>query len=65
MEPVFMQTGEAAGLAAALALKDKTTPAQLDPDRLVRALCERRSMVTFFNDVDVSANEPWIAAAIR
>jgi hypothetical protein len=62
LEPVFMQTGEAAGLAAALALQDKTTPAQLHPDRLVRALCERRSMVTFFNDVDVSAHEPWIAA---
>jgi hypothetical protein len=63
LEPVFMQTGESAGLAAALALKHGTTPAQLNPDLLVRTLCERRSMVTFFNDVDVSANEPWIAAA--
>lgn len=62
MEPVFMQTGEAAGLAAALSVKNKTTPAQLDSDRLVRALCERRSMVAFFNDVDVSAHEPWVVA---
>ena len=62
LEPVFMQTGEAAGLAAALAVKNHTTPAQLDPDQLVRALCERHSMVAFFNDVDVSANQPWIAA---
>ena len=62
LEPVFMQTGEAAGLAAALAVKNKTTPAQIDPDQLVRALCERRSMVAFFNDVDVSAHEPWIGA---
>jgi hypothetical protein len=62
LEPVFMQTGEAAGLAAALALKNKTTPAQLNSDQLVRALCERRSMVAFFNEVDVSADEPWIAA---
>jgi hypothetical protein len=63
LEPVFMQTGESAGLAAALALKSKTTPAQLNPDQLVRALCERRSMVTFFNDVNVSGDEKWIAAA--
>ncbi len=62
LEPVWMQTGESAGLAAALALKSKTTPAQLNSDQLVRALCERRSMVSFFNDVDVSANDPWIAA---
>ena len=62
LEPVFMQTGESAGLAAALALKNKTTPAQLNPDQLVRALCERRSMVTFFNDVNVSGDEKWIPA---
>ncbi|HSI65580.1 MAG TPA: FAD-dependent oxidoreductase [Candidatus Saccharimonadia bacterium] len=63
LEPVFMQTGESAGLAAALALKNQTTPAQLDSDQLVRALCERRSMVTFFNDVNVSGDEKWIPAA--
>ena len=62
LEPVWMQTGEAAGLAAALAAKRHTTPVQIDADQLVRALCERRSMVSFFNDVDVSGNEPWIAA---
>jgi hypothetical protein len=62
LEPVWMQTGESAGLAAALALKNKTTPANLDPDQLVRALCERRSMIAFFNDVDVSTDASWIAA---
>src|SRR5205085_2392775 len=62
LEPVWMQTGEAAGMAAALALKNKTTPAELNPDELVRALCERRSMVTFFNDVNVSGDEKWIPA---
>jgi hypothetical protein len=62
LEPVWMQTGESAGLAAALAMKNKTTPAQLEPDQLVRALCERHSMVSFFNDVDVSAHESWSAA---
>lgn len=63
LEPVFMQTGESAGLAAALASKKQTTPANLDPDHLVRALCERRSMVSFFNDVDVATGDPRIAAA--
>lgn len=62
LEPVLMQTGESAGLAAALAVKNKTTPAQLDFDQLVRALCERRSMVTFFNDVNVGGDEKWIPA---
>jgi len=63
LEPVFMQTGEAAGLATALALRDKTTPAQLDSDQLVRALCERHSMVSFFNDADVGGKETSVAAA--
>jgi hypothetical protein len=62
LEPVWMQTGESAGLAAALAVKSKTTPAQIVPDDLVRALCKRHSMVAFFNDVDVSTNAPWNAA---
>ena len=62
LEPVFMQLGEAAGLAVALAQADHVALADLAPDRLVRALCARRSMVTFFNDIDVAATEPWVAA---
>jgi hypothetical protein len=57
-----MQTGEAAGFAAALAKKQKTTPAQLDSDLLVRTLVERRQMVSFFNDISVAGKEPWIPA---
>jgi hypothetical protein len=62
LEPVWMQTGEAAGFAAALAVKQKTTPADLDPDVLLRALVKNRVMVSFFNDVDVTSSEPWVAA---
>jgi hypothetical protein len=62
LEPVWMQTGEAAGFAAALAVKNKTTPAQLDPELLVRTLVKNRVMVSFFNDVDVTSSEPWVAA---
>lgn len=62
LEPVWMETGEAAGVAAGLSLKFKTTPAQLNPDQLVRELCERRFLVSFFNDVDVGGVETWIPA---
>jgi len=63
LEPVLMQTGEAAGLAAALAKERKTTPAGLDADSLVKALVERRQLVSFFNDVKVTDPDPSIPAA--
>jgi hypothetical protein len=63
LEPVWMQTGEAAGFAAALARKNHTTPAALDPSTLIRTLADRRQLVTFFNDIKVDAAEPWIPAA--
>ena len=63
LEPVWMQTGEAAGVAAALALKQKLPPAKLNADQLVRELCERRFMVSFFNDVNVRGGEAWIPIA--
>ncbi|MFM9196207.1 MAG: FAD-dependent oxidoreductase, partial [Planctomycetia bacterium] len=37
--------------------------ARLDPDALIRKLAASRMMVTFFNDVDVAANDPRVAAA--
>lgn len=63
LEPVWMQTGEAAGFAAALAKRHQTTPAQLDPDLLLRALVENRQLVSFFNDIKVDDPEPSIPAA--
>ena len=62
LEPVWMATGEAAGFAAALAKREKTTPGQLNPDHLVRTLVEHRQLVSFFNDVKVDAKEDWIPA---
>jgi hypothetical protein len=62
LEPVWMQTGEAAGFAAALAKQQRTTPAQLSPELLSRTLAERKHFVTFFNELAASANAPWIAA---
>lgn len=58
-----MQTGESAGFAAALAVKEKTTPAQLDPHLLIRLLANRQVMISFFNDVDVTSGDPRVPAA--
>ncbi len=63
LEPVWMQTGEAAGCAAALAVQNETTPAALDLDKLLRKLVTNHVMVSFFNDVDVTADDPRIVAA--
>lgn len=63
LEPVWMQTGEAAGVAAALAKKGKITPAALDADLLVRALVKRGHLVSFFSDVKVSTDDERVKAA--
>lgn len=63
LEPVWMQLGESAGHAAALAVKGKTTPAALDADLLIRKLATSRMMIAFFNDVDAASDDPRIAAA--
>lgn len=63
LEPCWMQLGESAGFAAALAVKGKTTPGKLDPDTLIRKLAASQAMISFFNDLDVSSNDPRVAAA--
>ncbi|MEP6670123.1 MAG: FAD-dependent oxidoreductase [Chthoniobacter sp.] len=63
LEPVWMSTGEAAGMAVALAKRDHTSPGQLDADKLVRALVDQRQLVTFYNDVKGDRNDAWIPAA--
>jgi hypothetical protein len=63
LEPVWMQLGESAGHAAALAVKAQTTPAALDPDVLIRKLASSRVMISFFNDVDVTRDDPRVPSA--
>jgi hypothetical protein len=63
LEPVWMQLGESAGHAAALAVKAKTTPAKLDPDVLMRKLATHQVMISFFNDVDAASSDPRGVAA--
>lgn len=63
LEPVWMQTGEAAGWAAALAKQRRTTPGELDPECLLRVLVSRRHLVSFFNELKVDVADARIPAA--
>lgn len=63
LEPTWMQVGESAGYACALAKKANTTPAALDTGLLIRTLAGSHSMITFFNDLDISKDDPAIIAA--
>ncbi|MGA0829889.1 MAG: hypothetical protein ACO3RG_00455, partial [Nitriliruptoraceae bacterium] len=49
--------------AAALAVQGRTTPAQLDPDLLIRKLANSRVMISFFNDLDDTSADPRVPAA--
>jgi hypothetical protein len=63
LEPVWMMTGEAAGIAAALAGKHHTTPAELNPELLLKTLCGKRHFTTFFNELQADADHPAMPAA--
>lgn len=63
LEPTWMQTGEAAGFAAAMAKARGVAPAELDADELVRKLASEQFMLGFFNDVEVGTDDPQIIAA--
>ena len=63
LEPTWMQVGESAGYACALAIKTKTAPAALDTGLLIRTLAAAHSMITFFNDLDISKDDLAITAA--
>ncbi len=63
LEPVWMQTGEAAGFAIALAQQQGISPAALNPQLLTHTLASHQHMISFFNDVDVASNNPDVVAA--
>lgn len=63
LEPTWMNVAESAGHAAALAVKTGRPPAALDAEALLRTLVKKQVMVSFFNDLDVSADDPRVAAA--
>jgi arylsulfatase A-like enzyme len=62
LEPTWMNVAESAAYAAAMAVKRDQTPAEVDPGELLRMLAERRVMISFFNDVDLGSEQPWVPA---
>ncbi len=62
LEPVFVHTGEVAGLAAALSLRSNTSPGQLNGTFLQMELLRRRIAVTYFSDVDLGRDGESTAA---
>lgn len=63
LEPTWMNLCESAGHAAALSVQNQIAPAQLDPDLLLHKLAASHVMLSFFNDLDVSSDDPRAAAA--
>ncbi|MDF3058266.1 MAG: protein-xanthan lyase [Rariglobus sp.] len=62
LEPVWMQTGEAAAYAIALAHRHHTWPALIDSDKLLRTLVQARTMVSFFNDTNLASPDATLPA---
>jgi len=62
LEPTWMSLGEAAAVATTMAIREGRPPAAIRGAELVPRLCERRVMVSFFNDVEVDPREPWYPA---
>ena len=62
LEPVFMETGEAAAVAVAIASRSGIMPANVDGDRLARELANRRFLLSFFNDLDVGDKDASVSA---
>ncbi len=58
-----MHLAESAAWAIVLAARAGIPPARLPTGHLQRHLCGQRIMLTFFNDVDVTADDPRIPAA--
>ena len=59
----IMLTEPPAGWAAALAIQNKTTPAALDPELLIRKLVEKEHFVSFFNDSNPADDQSASVAA--
>jgi hypothetical protein len=51
MEPAWMATGQAAGVAAAQAIAEQTTPRKVDVQKLQRTLVEQGQVLVYFRDL--------------
>jgi hypothetical protein len=57
-----MHLAESAAWALVLAVRVGCAPADLNVDALQRHLAGHGVMLSFFNDLDMSCREPWLAA---
>ena len=62
LEPTWMQIGESAGLATALAAEADVPVAALDPARLQVELAEGGSMLSYFDDCHPGTDASWTPA---
>lgn len=62
LEPCWMTLGESAAFAAVQSINNGVSPAEIDSQKLVQTLSERRVMVSFFNDIAVDSAEKWLPA---
>jgi hypothetical protein len=60
--PTLMHLAESAAWAVVLAAQQKIAPAGISGGGLQRTLVARGVMITFFNDFDMGAREPWVPA---
>jgi hypothetical protein len=63
LEPTWLQVGEAAGYAAALAGERDVSPGELSADRLQRRIAEAGGMLTFFDGVSPGDAAAGVTAA--
>jgi hypothetical protein len=62
LEPTCLHPGEAAGTAVSQASEHETTPGELETRALQRRLAGRGHTLTWFHDVDATADADWAAA---
>jgi hypothetical protein len=60
MEPIFMASGQAAGIAASLAIEARCQVRQIDVSRLQRILADQGQVLVHFDDLDL--NDPDFSA---
>lgn len=59
LEPAWMSYGEAAAHAVVIALQGRTTPAEVNIERLQHKLAREGFMLSFFNDVEKHTEARW------
>jgi hypothetical protein len=62
LEPTWMQIGESAAYALKQAMQEKQNLLEIDLDRLQRTLAEQRIILSYFDDVEMTQPQSYVAA---